>query len=301
MHYSVRNLVTCTMALSLAVTPSLAHSQIKSFEGSKFEATEGGKNGPCPKSTFYLNPESGAGVVVAGLITTFVDKGFDALVKWLEARKERLSGTASARLVDEFYYQGAPKAKCYVFTSGTFFSDGTDPDIKVYAEFVPVYLDSNNAFTLKPVYLNYRKTVAQKKSGKGKLTSLAITYKYTQPIEKGKDGNLTAASLRDGGGFSFNFGKLKENTVLDHDALAGLNGGLAYVPTKWDLVEKDADNKIEKRPAPVAYEMSAMWVESAEPSPIYNTFVATVKDNKSAISPEVAEALRDILGLPDPK
>ena len=286
-------------AISLAAIP-MAHAQkapIEIIRLAKFKAVDVAGSKPCPRSNYPRDGGAeGAALALAGLVTTFVDKAFDALTSWLEKRKERLSGTRTARLTGDFYYDGKPKTGCYIFTVGTFGNQEEPIDWDIYIEFVPVFLDSGNAFTLQPVYLDYRHTVAEEPSGKGKLTSMAISYKYTQPITKEDDGEVSATALKEGGGFLFTFGRLKENTRLDYLALAGVNGGLAYVPTKWERVVDGS-----KTLAPVAYEMTALWSESAEPSPLYNAFVGALKENKATITPEVAKALRDILGLPEPE
>lgn len=303
----MKNTKVGMMALTfcLASAPAFAQAtQSKStvdVEGAKIEVHEAKvASKPCPRTSFVREAENAEALpaVVGGLLTTFVDKGFGVLVDWLKKRKEKLNGTVSAKHVGEFYLNDRIKADCYIFKAGIFGKNGELTGEKIYAEFLPVTFDQGKMFTLKPMYVKYTSTIAERKGGKdGKETSLAISLKYNLPLKAKTDKKGTApvaaGTLKDGGGFSYAFGKLKPGSVLDHKSLEIFNGGLVYSPP---AVEDEQGNLL-----PIAYQMTATWIDSDKPSPLANAFVESVDENKSKISSEVSDFMKNLLGLAEKK
>lgn len=284
-----------TVALACLVAASVPCSATAAFAGSldgaKLEVRDAASEAkPCPKSSFEQDRggEESFLPIVGGLLSSFAGKAIDGFVDWLEKRKERLNGSRTATYTGEFYRGDQPRMGCVIFTAGTFRDEGSETP-KVYAEFVPVFYDLG-AYTLKPVYLDYRGTVAEARS-KAKFTSLVLTTKYNVPATKNAEGAVNSSQLTDGASFTFNFGKLPIGTVLDHKALEAVNGGLGQVAPHFpNPVNKDL-------PRPLAYQMSALWAETAEPSPLYTAAVGSLKDHKDEIGKEIGSVIKEILGI----
>lgn len=278
-------------SLSLAAISIGPAAHAGSIDGAKLEVldvTTAAK--PCPRSSFERTGAQTESFVplVGGLLSSFAGKAFDGFVDWLEKRKERLDGSRSATYTGEFYQGRRPRAGCVVFTAGTFNDDGTN-SIQVYAEFVPIFYDLG-AYTLKPVYLNYAQTVAEA-SSKTKFTSLVVTTKYNVPTTKNDAGAVNSSELTDGASFAFNFGKLSRGTILDYKALEAVNGGLGQVAPHFPSPANPAV------PRPLAYQMGALWTETAEPSPLYTAAVGSLKDHKDEIGKEIGSVIKEILGI----
>lgn len=288
-----RNIALAYLSAICAVT-STGIAQAGALEGAKLEvvsvATVAGARKPCPTSSFTTSQrrEESFLPIIGGLLGSFAGKAVDGFVDWLEKRKDRLNGSRTATYTGEFYDGDEPRAACVIFTAGTFGDDGNVAP-KVYAEFVPIYYDLG-AYTLKPVYLRYDQTVAEAKS-KTKFTSLVLTTKYNVPASKNAKGEVNSSELADGATFTFNFGKLPTGTVLDHKALEAVNGGLGQVAPHFP------DPQNASLPRPLAYQMSALWTETAEPSPLYTAAVASLKDQKDEIGKEIGGVIKEILGI----
>lgn len=282
--------LACLAIASIATSATTAHAG--NLEGAKLEVIdlEPGASKPCRKSSYATanRREESFLPIIGGLITSFAGKAIDGFVDWLEKRKERLNGSRTATFTGEFYRGDKPRAGCVVFTAGTFGDDG-NVVTKVYAEFVPIYYDLG-AYTLKPVYLSYDQTVAEARS-KTKFTSLVLTTKYNVPATKNAKGQVNSSELTDGPTFAFNYGQLATGTVLDHKALEAVNGGLGQVAPHFP----NPDN--ERLPRPLAYQMGALWTETAEPSPLYTAAVATLKGHKDEIGKEIGGVIKEILGI----
>ncbi|RXZ65196.1 hypothetical protein ETX26_00025 [Pelagerythrobacter rhizovicinus] len=278
------------MALASGSTSAAAEGTL---EGASLTTTDTIENGrPCPRSSYRLSQGGSSealGLVLGGLLTTFASKAVDGFIGWLEKRKDRLDGTRSATFTGEFYdpNDGSLNAKCFIFTAGTFDNSGiVNP--KVYAEFVPVIYD-DTTYTLKPVFLSYRDTVAEARK-KAKFTSFAITVKYNTPKSKNDKGEINSFEISDGAAFTYTFGKLVRGTELDYKALEGAAAGLGALAPRVTGSAGGASVR------PIAYQMSAVWSETAEPSPLYTAAVGSLSDNKATIGEEIGNAIKEVLG-----
>lgn len=286
-----RVLVLLTSATALLFSTSLS---AQTLDGAKLTVMTEARSGKvCPRSTFTVlatgGEESLAGVM-GGIVTTFVGKALGAFVDWLKERDERLDGMRTATFTGEFYDKNAPRinATCIIFSAGTFGSEGVT-DEKVYAEFVPVtYPDG--VYTLKPVYLSYRETVARARK-REKFASIVISTKYNVPKSDKEAKEAGKKELTEGAIFTFNFGQLSRGTTLDHIALEGVAVGLGPMAPQLEGAAGEGSLR------PITYEMTAVWSETAEPSPLYTTAIDSISDNKDTIGKEIGTAIKEILGL----
>ena len=294
MKTSAKHLSIIAAAAMIAATP--AHAE--SLEGARVrvleKATDSGL--PCPKSTFSpVGEEDGEAFVpiLGAIASSFAGKAVDAFVDWLQKRKDRLGGSRAATFTGNFYDKdsGVMKATCVTFTAGTFSDDGSTRE-KIYAEFVPISYDGGT-FTLKPVYLAYNETVAPAGRKKPKFTSLVLTYKFNAPKTKDKDDRINSFEMTDGPVFAFTYGEIKPGAVFDYRALAGITAGLGGKAPLTPKDPKKGDGEIH----PIAYQIGALWTETAEPSPLYTAAVGAIADNKTEISAEIGKVIREILGM----
>lgn len=267
--------------------PALAQSA-GSLPGAQFRATDQS----CPETSYSpLVGAEGIGALAAGLLSSFAGKALDGFSSWLKKRDDRLDGTRTGIYTGEFYDADKPFAQCYIFEAANFGPGDTSSNQKVYAEFVPIYY-SDGAFTLKPVYLRYAGAVARAGRNRDKYTSLVVNFKYNTPTAKNESGAIVKSELKDGPVFTFNFGKIRPGrSTFDYQALAGIQAGLGQLAPAIP----DADDPDVLRP--ISYEATALWSESAEPSPLYTAAVDAFGDNTDEIGTAITKVINNALGV----
>lgn len=289
MKISALKISALAMASAAISVPNSATAQSTgSLPGAQFRAIDQS----CPETSYSpMVGTEGVGALAAGLLSSFAGKALDAFSAWLKKRDERLDGTRTGTYTGEFYDANKPFAQCYIFEAANFGPGEGSSNQKVYAEFVPVYF-SDGAFTLKPVYLRYAGSVARAGRNRDKYTSLVVNFKYNTPTAKNESGAIVKSELKDGPVFTFNFGKIRPGSAAyDYQALAGIQAGLGQLAPAIP----DADDPELFRP--ISYEATALWSESAEPSPLYTAAVDAFGDNTDEIGTAITKVINDALGV----